>query len=105
MELIEESTELNAEEAVMAPPNGSTKPAPPHVPPRIDPDMYQADVPDWCPPKEGFIHIISTSTNPIPHQNRYLLQNLSRTSLTLGCIAKVSTRLRTTPVLKYKVQL
>ena len=21
-----------------------------HHPPRIDPDLYQADVPDWCPP-------------------------------------------------------
>ena len=55
MELIEESTDLTVGEGVMSPPNGSTKPAPPHVPPRIDPDMYQADVPDWCPQKEGFI--------------------------------------------------
>jgi hypothetical protein len=25
------------------------KPPPVHVPPRIDPDLYQADVPDWSP--------------------------------------------------------
>ena len=31
----------------------SSKPAPVHVPPRIDPDFYQADVPDWCPPTDG----------------------------------------------------
>lgn len=25
----------------------------PHVPPRIDPDLYQADVPDWEPREAG----------------------------------------------------
>ncbi len=29
------------------------KPAPVHVPPRIDPDLYQAEIPDFIPPTEG----------------------------------------------------
>lgn len=29
------------------------KPTHAYVPPRIDPDLYQADVPDWCPDSDG----------------------------------------------------
>ena len=29
-----------------------------HVPPRLDPDLYQADVPDWSPPTAGMIKIV-----------------------------------------------
>jgi hypothetical protein len=28
----------------------------PHVPPRVDPDLYQADVPEWSPPVKGKSH-------------------------------------------------
>lgn len=31
----------------------TTKAPPPHVPPRIDPEMYQAEVPDWNPENGG----------------------------------------------------
>lgn len=31
-----------------------------HVPPRIDPDLYQADVPDWSPPNAGSKHNVPT---------------------------------------------
>lgn len=27
-----------------------------HVAPRIDQDLYQADVPDWCPNYKGEVH-------------------------------------------------
>lgn len=33
--------------------SADSKPPPAHVPPRIDPDLYQADVPDWCPNVDG----------------------------------------------------
>lgn len=53
MEVFEGNMEVLAEEVPLILPNGSSKPPPPHVPPRIDPDMYQADVPDWCPENQG----------------------------------------------------
>lgn len=33
--------------------SSSYKPPPVHVPPRIDPDLYQAEIPDFKPDAEG----------------------------------------------------
>jgi hypothetical protein len=50
----EESKIAEADKGAVGPVSeDGSKPPPVYVPPRIDPDFYQADVPDWCPDQQG----------------------------------------------------
>jgi hypothetical protein len=56
-DLQQEQPDMGGSSPLTASVSNGTKPHM-HVPPRIDPDMYQADVPDWTPPEGGTISIL-----------------------------------------------
>jgi hypothetical protein len=56
-ELQQENPDAGGSSPLTVPASNGAKPHV-HVPPRIDPDMYQADVPDWSPPDEGMIFTV-----------------------------------------------
>ena len=56
--MAENDVDMMIEDDAVALAGNNGKPPPVHVPPRIDPDMYQADVPDWCPNQDGTIWLL-----------------------------------------------